>query len=151
MTLKDFKIFLNHMDSIEFILPDGEKVMPHFHITEVGQLDRFFVDCGGTVRKTSKVNFQLYVANDLDHRLESKKLLKIIQDSETKLGINELLEIQVEYQGRSIELYEVAYEFGKFNLLSTLTDCLAKDKCGIPEKSIVENPKPTCIPGSGCC
>jgi len=61
MTLADFSIFLNHIDQLSFELSDGTKVPAHFHITEVGQLDRYFLDCGGTVRKTSKVNFQMYV------------------------------------------------------------------------------------------
>lgn len=60
----------------------------HFYITEVGQLDRFFIDCGGTVRKSSKVNFQMYNDTDVDHRLAVDKLKGIIDASIQQLGLN---------------------------------------------------------------
>ena len=30
---------------------DGEAIEPHFHVTEVGRVQKDFVDCGGTVRR----------------------------------------------------------------------------------------------------
>lgn len=152
MTLSDFTVFLKHMDRLNFKLSDGSMVAPHFHITEVGQIDRNFIDCGGTVRKTSKVNFQMYVATDVDHRLAPSKLLRIINESVELLGIDPSLEIQVEFQGRSIENYGLVYDQGVFVLDAKQTDCLAKDKCGIPvvEEAVAE-PAGKCAPGSGCC
>ena len=151
MTLADFSIFLNHIDQLFFELPDGTKVPAHFHITEVGQLDRYFLDCGGTVRKTSKVNFQMYVATDVEHRLSVEKLRGIIASSMDQLGLNPQLELQVEYQGRSIESYGLSYDQGVFKLRAQQTDCLAKEACGIPEPKVITPTQPACTPGSGCC
>ena len=151
MTLADFSIFLNHIDQLSFELPDGTKVPAHFHITEVGQLDRYFLDCGGTVRKTSKVNFQMYVATDVEHRLSVEKLSGIIASSMDQLGLNPQLELQLEYQGRSIESYGLSYDQGVFKLRVQQTDCLAKEACGIPESKGVTPTQPACTPGSGCC
>ena len=73
----------------------------------------------------------------------------IIQLSERTLGLEDH-EIEVEYQGVTIGKYGIAYNGGNFLLTSTLTDCLAKDNCGIPEEEIIVKEN-TCTPGSGCC
>ena len=154
MTLGDFRTLLNHLDELTFMETTGFPVPAHFHITEVGQLDRFFIDCGGTVRKTSKVNFQMYVDQDVDHRLSVDKLKGIIDASLQQLGLNPQLELQVEYQGTSIESYGLSYENGVFSFQALHTDCLSKDKCGIPEKPSkkkVALGTSSCAPGSGCC
>jgi hypothetical protein len=117
-------------------------------------MDRFFIDCGGTVRKTSKVNFQMYIDVDFDHRLSIEKLAGIVDASINQLGLNPNLELQVEFQGKSIENYGLEYEQGKFVFQALQTDCLAKDKCGIPEKPVkkkVALGQSACAPGSGCC
>ena len=36
-----------------FILPDGDVVPAHFHITEVGHVAKRFIDCGGTLHDTT--------------------------------------------------------------------------------------------------
>jgi hypothetical protein len=33
-----------------FILPGGDQIPAHFHLTEVGYVAKKFVDCGGTFR-----------------------------------------------------------------------------------------------------
>ncbi|MBQ0740065.1 hypothetical protein J9332_37855, partial [Aquimarina celericrescens] len=109
-----------------------------------------FIDCGGTMRHEKVVNFQLWNADDVDHRLQPKKLKNIIQLSEKKLFIDDWLEVEVEYQGDTIGKYHLDFSDGKFQLASTLTDCLAKDKCGVPEPQI-EEPSSACAPNSGCC
>ena len=45
MKLSEFKSILNQIETIEFTLPDGSLIPQHFHITEVGQLDKRFIDC----------------------------------------------------------------------------------------------------------
>ncbi len=69
MKLSEVKNKLNHLDKIFFQLPNGELVPSHFHVTEVGKVSKHFIDCGGTVRDEEVVNFQLWNANDYDHRL----------------------------------------------------------------------------------
>ena len=38
-----------------FVLPDGDYIPAHAHVTEVGHLVRNFIDCGGLGGKEEKV------------------------------------------------------------------------------------------------
>ncbi|MBY5958606.1 hypothetical protein KUV50_10710 [Membranicola marinus] len=155
MKLSEIKNKLHQLDKIAFQLPNGDLVPKHFHVTEVGKITKHFIDCGGTVRNEEVVNFQLWNANDYDHRLHPEKLLNIIELSEKTLGIGDL-DIEVEYQGDTIGKFGLDFDGTNFLLTTTQTDCLAKDKCGIPEKKQIvqladlEN-ESACTPGSGCC
>lgn len=155
MKLSEIKKHLNDLDKIAFKLPDGTLVPEHFHVTEVGQVTKNFIDCGGTVRKEEVVNFQLWNADDYNHRLHPEKLLSIIELSERILSIGDH-EIEVEYQAETIGKFGLDFDGKNFILTSKQTDCLAKDQCGIPEKKprikLSEIQKTTaCEPGSGCC
>lgn len=155
MTLEQIKKSLATVSSVNFKLPDGSMVPAHFHVTEVGQVSKHFIDCGGTVRNEKKVNFQLWEANDFDHRLAPQKLLNIIALSEKTLGIEDA-EIEVEYQAGTIGKYDLDFDGTNFLLLNTQTNCLAQDKCGIPAEKIkisLSNltTSNSCTPGSGCC
>lgn len=148
MKISTFKEILNTKKTIAFELPNGELVPNHFHVTEVGEITKRFIDCGGTLRNERVINFQLWNANDYDHRLHPEKLANIIKLSEEKLILSDH-EIEVEYQGETIGKFGIEYNGGNFLLTNTHTDCLAKEKCNIPEKeSIVDN---ACTPGGGCC
>ena len=85
---------LKELTTIGVQLPNGELVLNHFHVTEVGIVSKHFIDCGGTVRKEEKINFQLWEANDYDHRLHPEKLLQIIELSEKTLALPDV-EIEV--------------------------------------------------------
>ena len=155
MKLSEIKNHLSELDTIAFELPNGELVPNHFHVTEVGKITKNFIDCGGTVRNEEVVNFQLWNANDYDHRLHPEKLINIIELSEKILGIDDL-EIEVEYQGQTIEKFGLDFDSANFRLTSKKTDCLAKDNCGIPaEKPKVKlsdiNNEPCCTPDGNCC
>ncbi|MEX1002168.1 MAG: DUF6428 family protein [Crocinitomicaceae bacterium] len=157
MKLSEIKSLLPQIDHVRFQLPDGSYVPEHFHITEVGLIEKNFIDCGGTVRKEAVINFQLWQAEDYDHRLAPEKLLNIIELSEKIIGLGDL-EIEVEYQQETIGKYGLNYENGIFLLTPTQTDCLAKDKCGIPVKkekirlsALGKSKNSSCTPGGGCC
>ena len=135
------------MDELTFVLPNGKMVPSHFHLTEIGEISKHFIDCGGVERLEKVVNFQLWEANDVDHRLVPQRCLDIIQLSEKVLKIGDL-EIEVEYQDTTISKYGLELENNNFLLTPKFTDCLAKDKCDIPEEKLPEN---ACIPGGGCC
>jgi Family of unknown function (DUF6428) len=154
MKLSDVKKNLSNSTSVNFQLPDGTFVPEHFHVTEIGLVTKHFIDCGGTVRTEKMANFQLWDANDFDHRLKPNKLLDIIALSE-KILLLEDLEIEVEYQNDTIGKYGLDFNGKDFVLVSTQTNCLAKDKCGIPPEKLKTNlagVTPTaCIPGGGCC
>jgi hypothetical protein len=155
MKLSAIKTQLEGLPQVNFLLPNGSQVPAHFHVTEVGQVSKKYIDCGGTLREESKVTFQLWEDGDVDHRLAASKLLNIIDLAERLLSIPDL-EVEVEYQGDTIGRYGLDFNGTDFLLTATQTDCLAKDKCGIP----MEKPKirlssiaqgPWCTPNSGCC
>lgn len=151
MKLSEIKNYLIGLETVAFQLPDGSLVPGNFHVTEVGKISKHFIDCGGTVRKEEVINFQLWNANDYDHRLHPEKLKNIIELSEKVLELEDL-EIEVEYQGDTIRKFGLDFDGRNFKLTNTQTDCLAKDKCGIPVKKIKTTlAGESCAPGSGCC
>ena len=154
MKLSEVKQHLAQLENIAFQLPNGELVPNHFHVTEVGKITKHFIDCGGTIRMEEVVNFQLYNANDYDHRLHPEKLLKIIQLSEKVLEL-ENKEIEVEYQGETIGKFGLDFDGKNFLLIVKQTDCLAKEECGLPSEkrnlSLSELQANACDPQNGCC
>lgn len=154
MKLSKIKEILPALHHVEFQLENGTFVPEHFHVTEVGAITKHFIDCGGTIRNEKAVNFQLWNANDLEHRLKPTKLLNIIKLSEEKLGIEDA-EIEVEYQSDTIGKYDLDFNGTHFILKNKQTACLASDACGIPaEKQKVklsELNSACCTPNSGCC
>lgn len=153
MTIEEIKDYLAGANEISFKLPNGSLVPAHFHVTEVGKVTKHFIDCGGTERLEEVANFQLWEADDYDHRLHPEKLLNIIELSQKKLSIGNL-PIEVEYQGETIGKYGLSHNGEGFLLTNKQTDCLAKDNCGIPQKKQFVNLADlgsSCTPGSGCC
>ena len=155
MKLSQVKALLPTIDQVVFKLENGVVVPEHFHITEVGMVTKHFIDCGGTIRHEKTVNFQLWNANDVEHRLKPTKLLNIIKLSEEKLGMEDV-DIEVEYQTQTIGKYDLGFDGKNFILLAKQTACLAADSCGIPQEKQRVNlaelaTQTTCKPGGGCC
>jgi hypothetical protein len=156
MKLSEIKIKLNTISKVNFLLPNGTLVPEHFHVTEVGLITKNFIDCGGTIRNEKVINFQLWEANDFDHRLAPQKLLNILALSEKVLG-KEDLEIEVEYQSETIGKYGLDFNGENFVLTAKQTNCLAQDYCGIPPAKLkvklseLKTQQACCTPGGGCC
>lgn len=160
MKLSDFKTTLKSLETLRFKTPAGEKIPPHFHITEAGLSSKHFIDCGGTIRKESAVCLQVWTAEDRDHRLYANKLLGILKKAEPLFEDRDL-EVEIEYQTDTIGRYSLSFNKGYFQLKTKQTDCLAKELCGVPEKTTsgatpdeeMDQVKATgaCIPGAGCC
>jgi hypothetical protein len=135
---------------VRFILPDGGRVPDHAHITEVGRVDREFLDCGGEHRKTSFCCLQAWVADDTDHRLSAGKLAAIMARALEPLGL-ENLPVELEYEDGLISQFPVvsvgAGEVVTVHLGTKHTDCLAKEICLPPAAASAD----CCPPGSGCC
>lgn len=132
--------------SLHIVLPNGEFVPAHFHVTEVGRVNKQFVDCGGTLRHTTSCSLQAWTATDVGHRLSSDKLSKIMKFALTVLYGLEDLPVEVEYGVGVASTYflsdvEVTPAGLLFVLVGKQTDCLAPDKCGVKQ----------CCSGSGCC
>ena len=156
MNISKFKNILLNLKEISFQLENGEIIPQHFHITEIGINSKEYIDCGGTIRFEKVINFQLWHANDFDHKLETKKVLEIISLAEKALFIEDL-DIEVEYQSSTIGKYNLGFNGISFVLESKTTACLAEDKCGIPDEKInvslsdLQNNSSHCSPESGCC
>ena len=156
MKLSKVKEILAEAKDVNFELPNGTVIPEHFHVTEIGSVTKNFIDCGGTLRNEKVINFQLWFADDFDHRLKPQKFTDIIALSEEKLGLEDL-DIEVEYQSDTIGKYDLDFNGNNFVLLQKQTDCLAPDKCGVPEtkktinlSNLIANSN-GCEPGSGCC
>ncbi len=122
---------LGSLNELSFYLPGGAPVPKHFHITEAGLMRKDFLDCGGTRRSEAYVSFQIWVADDIEHRLSPEKLLQIISKSSPLWeGLNP--EIRVEYQENSVGVFGLAPKDDGFVLVPTQTDCLAREACGTP-------------------
>jgi uncharacterized protein DUF6428 len=117
-----------------FILPDGDHVPAHFHLTEVGHVAKNFIDCGATIRRTESSVLQLWVNDgDATHRLTAGKMAKILSLGRRVLPHDDL-EVEVEYDDYAISQFpitgfEVAGEHLDFILATKHTACLAREKC----------------------
>jgi Family of unknown function (DUF6428) len=136
---------------LRFMLPDGGMIPAHAHVTEVGRVDKTFLDCGGTARRVSSLCLQTWVADDVDHRLAAGKLADIIDRAAPILGNDDLV-AEIEYEDGFISQFPIESsatqgDFIVFRLGTKHTDCLAKDIC-LPKPQ--ENSS-SCCTGTGCC
>ena len=133
---------------VAFQFPDGKLVPQHFHVTEIAQVDKYFVDCGGKKRKSQYITIQLWHGDDFDHRVTSNTFNKIINSLDGDSV--DSLEVFIEVQEQTISLYAIEeiifYNAGKektqsivFNLCKTKTNCLAPQKCGLVENRCKSN------------
>ena len=154
MKLLELKNILKTLSEISFQFENGLHIPQHFHITEIGFSNKNFIDCGGVIRNEKVISFQLWHANDFNHRLKAKNILEIISIAENSI-ISEDLEIEVEYQNSTIGKYGLSFNGENFILKSKTTNCLAEDNCGIqnskPKVSLSKLQDENCSPGSGCC
>lgn len=137
MNVSEFRsVLMEHPEAaIHLMLPGGEFVPGHFHVTEVGRVQKDFIDCGGTQRSTVSCVLQIWVATDTAHRLTAGKLAGILQLA-TPLLKSDTMPIEVEYEGLVVSQFPVAaVEVTPSGLLFHLgtkhTDCLAPDRCGV--------------------
>jgi hypothetical protein len=134
---------------IHLMLPDASFVPAHFHVTEVGRVQKDFIDCGGTGRSTTSCVLQVWVADDIDHRLDTRKLDSIIRLAAARLKIGDL-PVEIEYESGTVSQYPLtAAEVTPGGLLLHLgtkqTACLAPDRCGVGSAEVGSGSMP------GCC
>jgi hypothetical protein len=131
--------------SVRFRLPGGALIPNHFHVTEVGRIDKDFIDCGGTRRQSASCLLQTWTADDIDHRLVAGKLARILDLAAPVLKSLEL-PVELEY-GEDVAAQYIVSDVEAlpgsltFVLIGKQTDCLAREKCGVDG----------CNPQSGCC
>lgn len=152
MTLSELQNLLTQVDQVRFQLPDGSFVPAHYHLTEVGLLQKRFMDCGGKERAEASISLQLWYADDTEHRLQPEKFSHILSQAQTQLQLPDA-SIEVEYQADTIAKFGLDYDGTNFVLTKRFTDCLAKESCGVPETGFVSlaTAESSCTPGGGCC
>ncbi|MEO6993491.1 MAG: DUF6428 family protein [Lacunisphaera sp.] len=118
---------------ITVIWPDGEPIEAHFHVTEIGRVQRDFVDCGGTVRQVVTCLLQTWVGDDLEHRITGGSLLKAFLHVDPILR-GEDLPVELEYESCNVvqlKVLSAVLEAGHLviRLGNKHTGCLAKELC----------------------
>lgn len=127
---------------IKIMLPDGKFVPEHFHITEIGIVEKNFIDCGGIKRSSITCVLQVWVAHDTEHRLTRLKLKQILAMTQHLSQPHhqfyaDAYPIEIEYGTDLISQYPVKdVELTEDNELLFIlggkrTECLAPDKCGV--------------------
>ncbi len=157
MNITELKALLadNVDKTVRFVLPTGSSVPPHAHVTEVAQIDKRFIDCGGTERTESLCRLQTWYADDTEHRLSAGKLLKILNLSRRIID-NDSLEVEIEHEAPFISQFPIANTEARadsvvFHLGLKHTDCLAKEKCGVPQQSVTLNFSLPSLKQTPCC
>lgn len=152
MKLNALKELLENNSNKQFLLnlPDGREIPQSFHITEVGYVSKSFIDCSGKKHSVEACQLQVWIGPDIDHRIETDKLKKILHISASVLP-NDLLDVEVEYEDRVISQYPISRAVVSetsvtLHLTTKHTDCLAKESC-LPQTS----GNSSCCGGSSCC
>jgi len=137
-------------------LPDGTAIPVSFHVTEVARVQKDFLDCGGTMRKTVACQLQIWVGEDYNHRIETGKMAAILEKTRALLPDHNV-PVEVEYEDRVISQYtisghDLSDEAVVLNLAHKHTECLAPELCGLPplpgKKGSGES---SCRGPRGCC
>lgn len=133
--------------SARFVLPNGDLIPAHAHVTEVGHVVRNFIDCGGVIGRKEAAVLQTWVGEDNEHRLTSGRLAEILQLGERVLP-DATLEVEVEYDCCVVAQYPVTSARPDGDHLDILlgkkqTQCLARER----RKTAAES----CGEVAGCC
>lgn len=151
MTLTELQDLLHHYPTTfpRFILPGGDPIPAHAHVTEVGHVVRNFIDCGGRTGREEKVLLQTHVGDDTDHRLRSDRFAKILQLGQGVVP-DANLEVDVEYDCCVVAQYPIAGaepdgENLNFTLARGHTQCRARNR--LPDAAVGT----CCTATSNCC
>jgi len=156
MNLHEFKSLLkDNADKLFSIqLPGGSSVPVSFHVTEVGRVQKTFIDCGGTLREATTCQLQIWVGEDVDHRLEAGKAAAILEKARSFLP-DETIPVELEYEEEVISQYTIeGHAIGNDRVILTLahkhTECLAPELCMVPAAKAGSSTR-SCCATTGCC
>ena len=132
-----------------FVLPNGDYIPAHAHVTEVGYVVRNFIDCGGLTGKEEKVVLQTHVGSDIDHRLRSDRFAKIL-----RLGNRVIpgadLDVDVEYDCCVVAQYPIAEITPDGEHLNLILQ-RGRTQCRARERSDPETAVGCCTTSVACC
>ena len=165
MTLSEFKALLqeNRAKLFQIVLPQGEAVPVSFHITEVGRVEKTFLDCGGKLHTRRTCQLQVWVGDDEDHRIQAGKMADILERSGAVVP-DDSLPLELEYEPEGNFGFVSQFPVADFSITDAAvvlhlgtrhTECLAPELCLVPStgKSLsltVASNGCDCGP-AGCC
>ena len=132
-----------------FVLPNGDYIPMHAHVTEVGHVVRSFIDCGGLTGKEEKVLVQTHVGNDTDHRLRSDRFAKILQLGNRVVPSADL-DVDVEYDCCVIAQYPIAETIPDGTHLNLILR-RGQTQCRARERRQSETAATCCSTSAACC
>jgi Family of unknown function (DUF6428) len=132
-----------------FVLPDGEYIPAHAHVTEVGHVVRKFIDCGGMIGKDEKVLLQTHVGDDIGHRLSSDRFSKILQLGTRVLPTSDL-DVDVEYDCCVVAHYPFAEAKPKGEYLDLVLQ-RSRTQCRARERREEKTGDACCASAAACC
>ena len=162
MTIETFLDTLHHYKNhyLHFEYGPQKRVASKYHITEVKHITIDAVDCGSGTDQWNETIIQLWessVEAEKENPMTAYKALGILKKVGQMKSYKTTSEVKFEYGNptfHTAQLHVAGYliEGNRivFNLLTTKTDCKAKETCGIPETNTHHEVQP-CAPGSGCC
>ena len=151
MTLHDLQNALeaNPKQFPRFVLPDGDYIPAHAHVTEVGHVVRNFIDCGELTGKEEKILLQTHVGDDTDHRLRSDRFAKILQMGNRVIPSADL-DVDVEYDCCVVAQYPIAEAAPDGEHLNLILQ-RGRTQCRARERRKSETPASCCATSTACC
>src|SRR5207248_7197847 len=132
-----------------FVLPNGDYIPAHAHVTEVGYVVRNFIDCGGLTGKEEKVVLQTHLGSDDDHRLRSDRFSKILQLGNRVIP-NADLDVDVEYDCCVVAQYPIAEATPEDEHLNLILQ-RGRTQCRARERRESETAADCCTTSAACC
>src|SRR5207244_2509230 len=132
-----------------FVLPDGDYIPAHAHVTEVGHVVRNFIDCGGLTGQEEKVVLQTHVGSDTDHRLRSDRFAKILQLGSRVIPSTDL-DVDVEYDCCVVAQYPIAEITPDGEHLNLILQ-RGRTHCRARERRESETATGCCATSATCC
>lgn len=132
-----------------FVLPTGDYIPAHAHLTEVGHLARSFIDCGGLRGKEEKIVLQTHVGDDTDHRLRSDRFAKILQLGRRVIPGADL-DVDVEYDCCVVAQYPIAKAVPDGEYLNLILQ-RSRTQCRERERRKNATAETCCATSPACC
>jgi hypothetical protein len=132
-----------------FVLPNGDYIPAHAHVTEVGHEIRTFIDCGGLVGKEEKIVLQTHVGNDTEHRLRSDRFAKILQLGSRVIPRADL-DVDVEYDCCVVAQYPIAEARPDGQHLNLILR-RGRTQCRARERRDGQTAIGCCVTSAACC
>ena len=132
-----------------FVLPDGDYIPAHAHITEVGHVVRNFIDCGGLTGKEERAVLQTHVGKDTDHRLRSDGFAKILELANRVIPSADL-DVDVEYDCCVVAQYPIAEARPDGEHLNLILR-RGRTQCRAQERRDSEMAAGCCATSATCC